>query len=261
MAIKLGELLLRVKVVTDAQLETALAEQEKWGGKLGQILVRMGYLSEDLLTKALAKQLGIPRVDLEKSTPAPMAMRKVKAELAEGYAVLPLEVRDEGKTLLVAMADPLNIRAMDELRATTGCKIEAVLAGETEIRKRIGQAYSAEDLREAGAEEFKITDAQGNTVMKKIDDILPPSAPQAGPPPPPIAEPPPPPIAAAPQPPPPAPAAPPPASSGGSDPISILEKVERTQRKEVQILKALVELLIERGVFTRDEYLAKVSKR
>ena len=259
MAIKLGQLLLRAKVVTDAQLETALAEQEKWGGKIGQILVRMGYLSEDLLTKALSKQLGIPRVDLEQSTPGPAAMRKVKAELAEGYAVLPLEIRDEGKTLLVAMSDPLNIRALDELRATTGCKIEALLAGETEVRKRIGQAYSAEDLREAGAEEFKITDAQGNTVMKKIDDILPPMAAQPGPPvppPPPIAEPPPPPIAAAPPPPP-----PPVASSNSNDPISILEKVERTQRKEVQILKALVELLIERGVFTRDEYLGKVSKR
>ncbi|MDF1564938.1 MAG: general secretion pathway protein GspE [Deltaproteobacteria bacterium] len=253
MRIQLGQLLLRAKVVTEAQLETALAEQEKWGGKLGQILVRMGYLSEDLLTKALSKQLGIPRVDLDQSTPSPNALRKVKVDVAEGYAVLPLELRDEGKTLLVAMSDPQNIRALDELRAATGCRIDALLAGETEIRKKIGLSYSAEELRDAGGDEFKITDAQGNTVMKKIEDIVPPSAARE-PPPPPIAEPPPPPIAQAPPP-------PPPPIADPSDPVTLLEKVERTQRKEVQILKALVELLIERGVFTRDEYLAKVSKR
>lgn len=248
--IRLGELLLRAKVVTEAQLETALAEQEKWGGKIGQILVRMGYLSEDLLTKALSKQLGIPRVDLEKTQPGAAALRKISPDLAEGYGVLPLEVGDEGKTLLVAMADPQNIRALDELRAATGCRIQALLAGETEIRRRIGQLYAAEDLREGGGEEFKIVDAQGNTVMKKIEDIVPPghAAPAAVPPPPAAAPPPPPPVAEA-----------PPAAS--DDPVALLEKVERTQRKEVQILKALVELLIERGVFTREEYLAKVSRR
>ncbi len=259
--IRLGELLLRAKVVTEAQLQTALAEQEKWGGKIGQILVRMGYLSEDLLTKALSKQLGIPRVDLEKTHPGAVALRKISPELAEGYGVLPLEVRDEGKTLLVAMADPQNIRALDELRAATGCRIQALLAGETEIRRRIGQLYAAEDLREGGGEEFKIVDAQGNTVMKKIEDIVPPGhvAPgAAGAPPPPVA-------AAAPEPPV-APAAPPPPvaeapGAASDDPVALLEKVERTQRKEVQILKALVELLIERGVFTREEYLAKVSRR
>jgi hypothetical protein len=251
MAMKLGELLTRAKVLTERQLETALAEQEKWGGKLGQILVRMGYLSEDLLTKALAKQLGLPRVDLENSVPSVYAMRKVKLQLAEDYAVLPIELKDEGATLVVAMADPLNVRAVDEIKATSGCRqLVTYLAGEQEIRRYIGRHYASEDLREEEeGDEFKIVDAQGKTVMKSIGELeAEAAAAKAG-----QAEAPPPPVAEMPRPPVP--------RADSNDPVSLLKKVEQTQRKEVQALKIIVELLIEKGVFSRDEYLAKVGRR
>lgn len=246
MRIKLGELLVKAKVINEQQLQTALSEQEKWGGKLGQILVRMGWLSEDLLTKALSKQLGIPRVDIEKSSPAPLALRKVKVQLAEDYGVLPLELRDEGATLVVAMYEPQNVRAIDELKATTGCRrVDVFLAGESELRRALGRAYAAQDLRSEGdGDEFKIVDAQGQTVMKKLEDI---AAEAAPPPPPPVRQAPPPPVAEAP-------------ARAGS-PAELLKRLERTQRKEVQALKAVVDLLIERGVFSRDDYLAKVNRR
>ena len=253
MAIRLGELLLKAKVITEEQLQKALAEQEKWGGKLGSILVRMGHLSEDLLVKALAKQLGIPRVDMEKSAPSTVVLRKVRRDLAESYGVMPLELKDDGQTLVIAMADPKNIRAIDELKATTGCRtIQPLIAGEQEIRRAIARYYTdaGAEVGEAGGDEFKIVDAQGRTVMKRIDDIAAeaaaarragtPSRPASPPPPPPVSD---------------------PNVAGDDDPGVILSRLEQSHRKEVQALKGIVELLIEKGIFTREEYLAKVASK
>ncbi len=252
MRMKLGEMLLRAKVINDRQLQAALTEREKWGGKLGQILVRMGYLSEDLLVKALSKQLGIPRVDLEKSKPSLYALRKVKLQLAEDYAVLPIELRDEGATLVVAMADPGNVRAIDDIKAASGCRqVLTYLTGEQEVRRYIGRHYSAEDLRDEAEEgdEFKIVDAQGKTVMKAIGELEAEAARAK---------------AAREAPPPPEPETPNTLSSSGAgtdNPASLLKKVEQTQRKEVRALKAIVEILIEKGVFSREEYLSKVGRQ
>ena len=259
MRIKLGELLLKARVISEQQLQTAIGEQDKWGGKLGTILVRMGYLTEDLLTKALSKQLGIPRVDLDKSQPAPLALRKVKVQTAEDYGILPIELQDDGATLVVAMSDPQNVRALDEIKAATGCRrVIPYLAGESDVRRHIGRAYASTDLREdGGGDEFKVVDAQGRTVMKAIGDIMAEGRQQGA------AKAPPPPVAAAPAPPPPPVAArpTPPTPADDDDPLALLKRLERTQRKEVQALKAIVDLLIERGVFGRDDYLAKVGRR
>ena len=205
-----------------------------------------------------AKQLGIPRVDLDKSQPAPLALRKVKAQTAEDYGILPIELQDDGATLVVAMSDSQNVRALDDLKSATGCRrIIPYLAGESDVRRHIGRAYASADLREdGGGDEFKVVDAQGRTVMKAIGDIMAEGKPAAAPapPPPPIAAPapPPPPVAARPAPPP---------VADDDNPVALLKRLERTQRKEVQALKAIVNLLIERGVFSRDDYLAKVGRR
>ncbi|RMG17510.1 MAG: general secretion pathway protein GspE [Deltaproteobacteria bacterium] len=258
MAIRLGELLLKAKVITEAQLEAALAEQEKWGGKLGDILVRMGHLSEDLLVKALAKQLGIPRVDMEKSTPSTVVLQKVRRDLAESYGVMPLELKDDGQTLVIAMSDPKNIRAIDELKATTGCRtVQPLIAGEQEIRRAIARYYMDvdTDVGQAGSDDFKIVDAQGRTVMKRIDDIAAEAAAARGGGGAPAARP-----GAAPAGPPPRPSDPN-LTGSDEDPALLLARLEKTHRREVQALKGIVELLIEKGVFTREEYLAKVSSK
>lgn len=250
MAIRLGELLLKAKVISDAQLETALAEQGKWGGQLGQILVRMDYLTEDLLTKALSRLLGLPRADLANTTPQPLALKKLGARLANQYTIVPLELQDGGETLVVATSDPNNLETLDAIRAATGVKaIVTLLAGESEVKKAIEVSFSAADLRDTEGEEFKIVDIRGNTMMKPISEIQAEGeairkarGKPAPPPPPPVAE-------------------EPARASSSRDPIEILKQVEKNQRTEVQVLKAIVELLIERGVFSRDEYLAKVSRR
>jgi hypothetical protein len=255
--IKLGELLIKANVLQESQLKAALAEQAKWGGKLGEILVRMSMVSEDILVRALSKQLNIPAVNLDAVQVIPPHVRaKLPAQTARDFAVLPLQLRDDGKTLVVAVADPLNVRHLDELRAITKCRIIPNVAGRTSIARAYQRLYEENaELGEADTN-FKVLDAQGRTVVKDMRN-----APQQGQAP------------AAPAPAP-APAARPAAaparpsmsgipavgSSGGGSPAELLKTVEEVQRKEVAALKAMVELLIEKGVFSREEYLAKVKR-
>ncbi|KFE66426.1 general secretion pathway protein GspE [Hyalangium minutum] len=252
--IKLGELLIKANVLQESQLKAALAEQAKWGGKLGEILVRMSMVSEDILVRALSKQLNIPAVNLDAVQVIPPHVRsKIPSQTARDFAVLPLQLRDDGKTLVVAVADPLNVRHLDELRAITKCRIVPNVAGRTSIARAYQRLYEENaELGEADTN-FKVLDAQGRTVVKDMRNAPQPgAAPAAAPPPPPPARP-----AAA-------PARPStggmPSVGGGGSPAELLKTVEEVQRKEVAALKAMVELLIEKGVFTREEYLAKVKR-
>jgi hypothetical protein len=245
--IKLGELLIKANVLQEGQLKAALAEQAKWGGKLGEILVRMSMVSEDILVRALSKQLNIPAVNLDAVQNVPPHVRaKIPAQTARDFAVLPLQLRDDGKTLVLAVADPLNVRHLDELRAITKCRIIPNVAGRTSIARAYSRVYEAADTELGEADtNFKVMDAQGRTLVKNMRDI------QGAP-----AQP-------APQAPPAAasrPSVATPAVKSGGNPVELLKAVEEVQRKEVAALKAMVELLIEKGVFSREEYLAKVKR-
>ena len=251
--VKLGELLVRANVLQESQLKAALVEQQRWGGKLGDILVRMSLVTEDLITRALSKQLGITAVNLSAlDTPGPEVMRRVPIRVAEDLHVVPLQLKDEGKTLVVAMTDPMNVQYLDTLRAVSRCRISPVLAGRSSIERTQARFYRGENVEAANADEegFKVVDAQGRTVVKNLAEISEPAVRSAS--------------RSAPS-----PAAPPPANlvdSGvrpipdGANPEEQLRAVEEVQRKEVAALKAMVELLLEKGVFSREEYLAKVRK-
>jgi hypothetical protein len=266
--IKLGELLIKANVLQESQLKAALAEQAKWGGKLGEILVRMNMVSEDILVRALSKQLNIPAVNLDALQQLPAHVSgKVPGQTARDFSVLPLQLRDEGKTLVLAMADPLNVRQLDELRAVTKCRIVPNVAGRTAIARAISRFYEdSADLADADTN-FKVVDAQGRTVVKSIKDLEANGAAPAAAAPRPAPAPPPPPVAA---PMPPRASAEMPAlrttspspspAGGGGSPAELLKAVEEVQRKEVAALKAMVELLIEKGIFSREEYLAKVRR-
>src|SRR3954465_10154933 len=116
MRIKIGDLLVKAGVITDLQLKAALAEQSSWGGKLGDILVRMEFLTEEVLVRALSKQTGIGRADLQGEGDKG-ALALVPAEVAEEFGVVPISLKDEGRALVVAMSDPLNIHVTDHLRS------------------------------------------------------------------------------------------------------------------------------------------------
>ncbi|NBD09512.1 MULTISPECIES: general secretion pathway protein GspE [Corallococcus] len=248
--IKLGELLIKANVLQESQLKAALAEQAKWGGKLGEILVRMNLVSEDILVRALSKQLGMPAVNLDAVQAVPPHVKaKIPSQTARDFSVVPLQLRDDGKTLVVAMSDPLNVRVLDELRALSKCRIVANVAGRTSVARAFARLYEESAELEDADTNFKVVDAQGRTVVKNLKDLDPAAA---------VA-------ASAPARPAPAPARPPPpaeaprAAASGS-PAELLKSVEDVQRKEVAALKAMVELLIEKGVFSREEYLAKVKR-
>ncbi|MFY0521792.1 hypothetical protein ACN28I_00765 [Archangium gephyra] len=247
--IKLGELLIKANVLQESQLKAALAEQAKWGGKLGEILVRMNLVSEDILVRALSKQLAIPAVNLDavKEIP-PHVLNKVPLQTARDFAVLPLQLRDDGKTLVVAISDPLNVRQLDELRAVTKCRIVPNVAGRTAIARSMARFYDDQGELADADTNFKVVDAQGRTVVKNMNAPVAPPAPAPARTPAPA----------------PMPNAPSremaPVRGGNGSPVELLRSVEEVQRKEVAALKAMVELLIEKGVFTRDEYLAKVKR-
>lgn len=249
--IKLGELLIKANVLQEGQLKAALAEQAKWGGKLGEILVRMNLVSEDILVRALSKQLAIPAVNLDALKDIPKhVLNRVPVQTARDFALLPMQLRDDGKTLVVAIADPLNVRQLDELRAITKCRIVPNVAGRTAIARAMARFYEESGELEDADTNFKVVDSHGRTVVRSMKE------PAAAP-------------APAPAPAPPPPAAVPPMASrsnvpsvggGGGSPVELLRSVEEVQRKEVAALKAMVELLIEKGVFSREEYLAKVKR-
>ncbi len=250
MAIRLGDLLVKAKVINESQLKAALAEQQKWGGKLGELLVRMNFLTEDMLVKALSKQMTVPSVNLETIQGIPPHVRaKVPPEVARDLVALPLQLRDDGKTLLVAMAEPQNLKQLDTLRSVSRCRITPQLAGRQAIARAFARFYECEADVGDVEDSFKLVDAQGHTLIKSAEEIKldrKPTGPQ------PIARPPPPPPARV--------TAEVPASTSGKSPSDMLRAIEDAQRKEVTALKGMVELLIEKGVFTREEYLAKVKR-
>jgi hypothetical protein len=248
MRIKIGDLLVKAGVITDSQLKASLAEQAQWGGKLGDILVRMEFLTEEVLVRALSKQTGIPRAELNGQGDA-LALAKVPAEVAEEFGLVPVALQDEGRTLIVAMSDPLNLMVTDHLRSLTQCRIVAQLAGTSAIRGAISHWYRGHELGSSDTAEvsgIRIVNNSGNTVvtMQPRNKQLPrpaeaPAAPAAQ-------------VAArsAAQP---AAAVPPTASE-------VLQSVEEMQHRSVAALKAMVELLIEKGVFSREEYLSRVKR-
>src|SRR3954463_7475297 len=146
MRIRIGDLLVKAGVLTELQLRAALAEQQQWGGKLGDILVRMEFLTEEVLVRALSKQTGLPRSDLSGELDRdPLA--RVSADTAEEFGLVPLALKDQGRTLVVAMSDPLNIRATDRLVSLTACRrVKTQLAGASTIRNAISRWYRGEEL-------------------------------------------------------------------------------------------------------------------
>ena len=170
--IKLGDLLVKAKVLQESQLKSALAEQAKWGGRLGEILVRMNLLTEDVLVRALSKQLAIPAVNLDAiQGVAPHVKAKIPLDVARDLQAVPMQLRDDGRTLVVAMSEPQNIKSTDLLRSRSGCRIVAQLAGHTSIQRAMARFYEGEADVSDYEGSFKLVDAQGRTVVKSVAEV------------------------------------------------------------------------------------------
>ena len=136
---RLGSMLVSSGLITDDQLKKALGTQKSEGGRLGSILVKLGFVQEDKLMTFLSKQYGVPYVDLSKFEINPAVIKHIPAEVAQKYRIMP--INRAGATITIAMVDPSNIFAIDDIKFMTGYNVEAVVATEGAIVEAIKKYY------------------------------------------------------------------------------------------------------------------------
>jgi type IV pilus assembly protein PilB len=141
---RLGQMLIRAGVITDVELEDGLQVQKITGNPLGRVLVDLGYATQAETLAVLAEQIGIPYVNLAERRPDAHAVASVPKELALRYMLMPMEFDADGR-LLVAMADPQNVLALDDLRILTGCDVTAAIATREDITSSIEEYYRSVD--------------------------------------------------------------------------------------------------------------------
>jgi type IV pilus assembly protein PilB len=139
MAVRIGELLLKEKRISPEQLQEALNYQRQQGGKLGFNLVKLGYVRDEEITALLSKQYGVPSIALGQFEIDATVIKLVPAETAQKYQIVPLS--RSGATLTIAMTDPTNVFAMDDIKFMTGYNVEPVVASETAVVEAIQKYY------------------------------------------------------------------------------------------------------------------------
>jgi type IV pilus assembly protein PilB len=141
MSAKLGEILVRENLITAQQLREALEYQRANGGRLGSNLVKLGIISDDVITAVLSRQYGVPSINLDLFQIEDSTIKLISQDVALKYTVLPIS--KNGATLTLAMADPTNVFAMDDIKFMTGLNVEPVIASEASIQIAVGKYYSA----------------------------------------------------------------------------------------------------------------------
>jgi type IV pilus assembly protein PilB len=139
MPVRIGELLLKEKRITPAQLQEALNYQKTSGGKLGYNLVTLGFVKDEEITALLSKQYGVPSINLAQFEIDAAIVKLIPAETAHKYQIVPLS--RAGATLTIAMTDPTNVFAMDDIKFMTGYNVEPVVASETAVSDAITRYY------------------------------------------------------------------------------------------------------------------------
>lgn len=274
---RVGDILVKAKVIDELQLRSARAQHEQWGGRLAKIVTDMGLADEDTITAAIAKASGLQTVQLGHLQKDKDALSRLDVKFAEDNGVFPVALKDNGKTLVVAMADPTDLDLVDAVASRVRSRVQTVVAGEREIQHAILRYYKNQDpaVADAGrarhavrraaeepaddAEEgFKIVDLSGKTMIKHLGDLQ--GAPVATEPagnaqPRPVSQ----------------PSgtsdlleemfgAPAPAGEGlTAEELSRLESLRANQSKSGVIVRALLQLLVEKGYTTPKELQARVK--
>jgi type IV pilus assembly protein PilB len=139
MSVRLGEILLKESLITQDQLDKALEFQRSNGGKLGSCLTKMGYITDDDITGVLSRQYGVPSINLKYYEIDPNVIKLIPQDTALRYQVVPLS--RVGSVLTIAMTDPTNVFAMDDIKFMTGFNVEPVVASESAIGEAITRFY------------------------------------------------------------------------------------------------------------------------
>ncbi len=183
MAVRIGELLLKEKRITPEQLQEALNYQKASGGKLGLNLVKLGFVKDEEITALLSRQYGVPSINLSDFEIDQTVIKLVPAETAVKYQILPLS--RSGATLTIAMTDPTNVFAMDDIKFMTGYNVEPVVASESAVVEAIQRYYnlvakgsgggisqpSALDFANQALQDLPMVDASEVEVLEELEEI------------------------------------------------------------------------------------------
>ncbi|HKG96456.1 MAG TPA: ATPase, T2SS/T4P/T4SS family, partial [Pyrinomonadaceae bacterium] len=173
MSAKLGEILVRENLISPQSLREALDYQRQHGGRLGFSLVKLGLISDDMITTVLSRQYGIPSVNLDLFSIDPTVLSLIPEEVAQKHCVLPLS--RVGATLTLAMVDPTNVFAMDDVKFMTGLNVAPVVVAESSVQQAIATYYGSSreiELASAPVEEVSLpssNDANGNGAITHAD--------------------------------------------------------------------------------------------
>jgi type IV pilus assembly protein PilB len=173
MPVRIGELLLKEKRITSEQLQDALNYQRTAGGKLGANLVKLGYVKDEEITALLSKQYGVPSIALNQFEIDPAVIKLVPADTARKYQIVPLS--RAGATLTIAMTDPTNVFAMDDVKFMTGYNVEPVVASETALLDAIDKYYGVAAPPAASGRNLQVMTAPGESALevatRALDDV------------------------------------------------------------------------------------------
>jgi type IV pilus assembly protein PilB len=172
---KLGEILFREGLITQDQLRKALLEQKATGMRLGYTLVKLGFIEETEVTKTLARQYRMPAVDLSRFEVDQKILKLLPPDIAIKHTVLPL--KREGRTLTIAIADPNNVTAIEDIKFITRCDVFPVIAGEYTLRNAIDRHYQQSDAQlqsllrsvEAAEEKLEVLEDSADEDVKAQD--------------------------------------------------------------------------------------------
>jgi type IV pilus assembly protein PilB len=171
MSAKLGEILVRENLISPQHLREALDYQREHGGRLGFNLVKLGLISDDMITAVLSRQYGIPSVNLELFNIDPAVIGLIPQEVAQKHSVLPLS--RVGATLTLAMVDPTNVFALDDVKFMTGLNVEPVVVAEGSVQQAIAKYYGSSreiELASSSVEEVSsLPSANGNGAITHAD--------------------------------------------------------------------------------------------
>jgi type IV pilus assembly protein PilB len=168
MSVRLGELLTKASLISQDQLKEALKLQKETSGKLGETLIKLGFVSEEDITECLSQQFGVPSINLVHFEIDPSVIKLIPADVARKYNILP--VNKTGATITIAMADPTNVFAMDDIKFMTGYNVEPVVASELGIKAAIDNYYGTtsslelkkvmEDLQQSESADLEVLEEE-----------------------------------------------------------------------------------------------------
>jgi type IV pilus assembly protein PilB len=238
---RIGDMLVKVGLIDELQLQSALAHQKQWGGRLGDVLIDNGFVDEMMLYKGLAHQLKVPLISLPDTDVDRASVQAVPVELCRQHELLPIKANDREVT--VAISDPSNMAAIDEVGFRTGLRVNVVLAPSREIEWMHRRFFSGE---RAPCPAPKT--ARGRIATGEMEVIQPGGASTHRVPTNPAMA-----------------TLPPDPTLHLQEPIADIEPDSLAELKErldgsTHLLRLVVDTCVQRGIFTREEYLAKVRQ-